>query len=43
MNEILIQASHIQSARKSVMFCWVPGHTGLPGNEAAEDVAKVVT
>jgi ribonuclease HI len=43
MNEILIQASHIQSAGKSVMFCWVPGHTGLPGNEAAEDVAKVAT
>jgi hypothetical protein len=40
VNEILIKLSHLQKAWKSLVFCWVPGHTGLPGIEAADAVAK---
>jgi hypothetical protein len=42
ITEILIQVSSLQKAGKSLMFCWVLGHTGLPGNEttsAADEVA----
>jgi hypothetical protein len=40
VNEILAQLSHLQKAGKSVVFCRVPGHTGLPGNEVADAAAK---
>jgi ribonuclease HI len=33
--EILLQVSNLHTSGQSVMFCWVPGHCGLPGNEAA--------
>jgi hypothetical protein len=38
--EILRQISDISKVGKCVVFCWVPGHTGLPGNEAADTAAK---
>lgn len=41
VNKILIQLSHFQKAGKSVVFCWVPHHTGLPGNRATDAAAKV--
>jgi hypothetical protein len=41
VNQILIQLSHLQKAGKSVTFCWVPCHTGLPGNEAADAADNV--
>jgi hypothetical protein len=34
--EILQQVFHFHVARKSVVFCWVPGHTDLPGKAAAK-------
>jgi hypothetical protein len=37
--ELLIQF-HLRMAGKSVAFCWIPGHSGLPGNEAADATAK---
>jgi hypothetical protein len=39
--EILIQVSHLHKSGRSVVFYCVPGHTGLPGNEAADVAAKV--
>jgi hypothetical protein len=38
--EILIQLSYHHKSGKSVLFCPVTGHTGLPGNEAADAAAK---
>jgi ribonuclease HI len=40
MNDILIQLSHLQKTGKSVVFCWVAGHAGLPGNEGASAAAR---
>lgn len=38
--EILTQVSHLNKAGKSVVFCWVPSHVGLPGNKATDTAAK---
>jgi hypothetical protein len=37
--ELLFQLSHLHRAGKSAVFCWIPGHSGLPGNEAATPAA----
>jgi hypothetical protein len=41
--EILIQLSSLHKSGKSIVFCWVPDHTGLPGNKAADAAAEVAT
>jgi hypothetical protein len=38
--EILQHVFHLHKAGKYVRICWVPGHTSLPGNEAAEAATK---
>jgi hypothetical protein len=38
--EILQHVFHLHKAGKHVGFCWVPGPTSPPGNEAAEAVTK---
>jgi ribonuclease HI len=38
--ELLFQLFHIHRAGKSVVFCRIPGQSGLPGNEAADAAAK---
>jgi hypothetical protein len=37
--EILLQESNLRTSGQSVVFCWVNGHCGLCGNEAANAVA----
>jgi ribonuclease HI len=31
---------HLQKTGKCVLFCWIPGHTFLPGNRAADSAAN---
>jgi hypothetical protein len=32
---MVIQVSDLRNSGMSLVFCWVPGHSGLPGNGAA--------
>jgi ribonuclease HI len=41
--EIVIQVSHLHKAGKSVVFCWIPDHTGLSGNKTTDAPAKAAT
>jgi hypothetical protein len=36
VTEILSHVSHLHKAGKQVIFCWTPGHTGLPSNKATD-------
>jgi ribonuclease HI len=36
---ILLQVSNLRTSGQSVVCCRVPGHCGVPGNEAADAVA----
>jgi hypothetical protein len=33
---------NLHDAQKSVVFCCMPGHTSLPGNEPAEEVTLLM-
>jgi hypothetical protein len=39
VSEILLQISNLRTAGQSAVFCWVPGHCGLPCNEAIDAAA----
>jgi hypothetical protein len=39
----LIQESHLYKAEKCVMFCHIPGDTGLLGSEATDLAAEAAT
>jgi len=32
--------STLTNSGETVIFCWIPGHVGIPGNERADRVAK---
>jgi hypothetical protein len=38
--EILQQVFHFHETHGTVVFCWVPGHIGLPGNEVTDVATK---
>jgi hypothetical protein len=39
--EVLHQVSTIDRARKFVVFCWVPDHTGLPRSEVPDAAVEM--
>ncbi|XP_071037871.1 uncharacterized protein [Parasteatoda tepidariorum] len=40
INNILNLYSNLLLKEYAIIFCWVPGHAGISGNEAADKVAK---
>ena len=40
MKEILELISDHKKLKNTVMFCWLPGHAGIKGNEMADKEAK---
>jgi ribonuclease HI len=37
----LCNTSKLLQHGHTIVFCWIPGHTGIPGNEAAESAARI--
>lgn len=40
---VLQKAYQLHSSKYDVVFCWIPGHCGLMGNELADQAAKTAT
>jgi ribonuclease HI len=45
-NPLVVQSlcitSELLQHGHNIVFCWIPGHTGIPGNEAADSAARIV-
>ena len=40
--EILELLSYLKQVNTEVVFCWIPGHVGIKGNEKADKIAKQI-
>ena len=40
LQDILILLTSLDRVGKSVVFCWIPSHMGIAGNERADEAAK---
>ncbi|GBM75081.1 hypothetical protein AVEN_197441-1 [Araneus ventricosus] len=38
--DILLQMEDLRNKGFDILFCWVPSHTGIKGNELADSAAK---
>ena len=43
MQEILSKLNLASTHCKKVIFCWIPSHTGIAGNEKADGQAKLAS
>jgi ribonuclease HI len=41
LQEVLFNLIHLEKSGKSIVFCWIPSHVGIPGNENADRAAKL--
>ena len=39
--QVLVIKDAYSANHRSILFCWVPGHVGLTGNESADAMANV--
>ena len=40
LKDILLLLTSLEDAGKSIIFCWIPGHVGVSGNELADQVPE---
>jgi ribonuclease HI len=41
LQEVLFNLIHLEKSGKNIVFCWIPSHVGISGNENADRAAKV--